>query len=86
VLARLAGDEPPAIDIGYVVQCVDLAAGHGHVQVVRPDDAARPWALTGRAGGWVKEKVCRMTVAWLADEARRPGSYTWPSGPSVPVG
>lgn len=86
VLARLAGDAPSVVDVGYVVRCVDLAAGRGHVQLVRPDDDARPWALTGRAGGWVKEKVCRMTVAWLADEARSAGSYTWPSGPSVPVG
>ena len=83
VLARLAGAEPPAIDIGYLVQCLDLGAGHGHAQVVRPDDTARPWALSGRAGGWAKEQVCRMTVGWLAKEARRPGSYTWPSGPTV---
>lgn len=84
VLARLAGAPAATIDIGYVVQCLDLGLGHGHVQTVRPDDTARPWALTGRAGGWAKEQVCRMTVGWLAKEARRPGSYTWPSGPSTP--
>ena len=83
VLARLAGTAPSVIDIGYLVQALDLGAGHGHAQVVRPDDVTRPWALTGRAGGWAKEQVCRMTVGWLAKEARRPGSYTWPSGPAV---
>lgn len=83
VLARLAGTPAATVDIGYVVQCLDLGRGHGHVQTVRPDDTARRWALTGRAGGWVKEQVCRMTVGWLAREARRPGSYSWPSGPTA---
>lgn len=86
VLARLAGTAPSVIDIGYLVQCLDLGAGRGHVQTVRPDDTARRWALTGRVGGWAKEQVCRMTVSWLAKEARKPGSYTWPSGPAVSVG
>ncbi|MHA7240338.1 FAD-dependent oxidoreductase [Arthrobacter sp. TMS1-12-1] len=86
VLARLAGSAPAAIDIGYLAQCLDLGAGRGHVQLVHPDDTARRWALAGRPGGWGKEKVCRLTVGWLAGEARRPGSYTWPAGPAVPVG
>lgn len=81
VLARLAGTAPSAIDIGYLLQCLDLGAGNGHVQMVRPDDTARRWLLTGRSGGWAKEQVSRMTVAWLAKEARQPDSYTWPSGP-----
>lgn len=85
VLARLAGRTPDAIDIGYLLQCLDLGAGHGHVQAVHPDDTARPWALAGRAGGWAKEQVCRMTVTWLGREARRPGSFTWPAGPAVSV-
>ncbi len=83
LLARLAGTAPAPIDIGYLVQCLDLGAGHGHVQTVHPDDTVRRWALTGRAGGWAKEQVCRMTVGWLAKEVRRPGSYTWPSGPTA---
>ena len=85
VLARLAGARPAAIDIGYLLQCLDLGAGQGHVQMVHPDDTARRWALTGRAGGWAKERICRMTVAWLIEEARSPGSFTWPSGPAVSV-
>ena len=85
VLAHLTGTAPSVISIGYLVQCLDLGAGSGTVQTVRPDDTARRWALTGRVGGWAKEQVCRMTVSWLAKEAREPGSYTWPSGPTVPV-
>ncbi len=85
VLAHLTGTTPEAIDIGYLLQCLDLGAGRGHVQAVRPDDTARPWAVAGRAGGWTKEQVCRRTIAWLAREARRPGSFTWPSGPAVSV-
>lgn len=86
VLARLGGREPSAIDLGYVLQCLDLGSGQGHVRFVRPDDSPRPWALAGRAGGWTKEQICRMTVAWLAGEASAPGSYRWPAGPRLPVG
>lgn len=85
VLAHLAGTAPSVINIGYLVQCLDLGAGSGNVQSVRPDDTARRWALTGRVGGWAKEQVCRMTVSGLAKEARKPGSYTWPAGPTVSV-
>ncbi len=81
--ARLRGAAPPVVDVGYVLQCLDLGEGHGHVHVVSADDTARRWAAAGRAGGWVKEQVCRMTVTWLAKEAREPGSYSWASGPAL---
>ncbi|PPB47850.1 hypothetical protein C4K88_16730 [Arthrobacter pityocampae] len=86
ILARLTGTAPSALDAGYLAQCVDLGAGRGNVQLVYADDTPRRWALSGRPGGWGKEQVCRMTVAWLSREARRPGSFTWPSGPALPVG
>jgi hypothetical protein len=86
VLAHLSGGVPSAIDIGYLVQCLDLGAGRGHLQFVHPDDAPRVVALSGRGAGWVKEQVCRMTVAWLAREVCRPGSFRGPAGPAVPVG
>jgi hypothetical protein len=43
------------IDIGYSVQCLDLADRHGRVRLVRPDDVPTRWALTGPFGGWAKE-------------------------------
>ncbi|MHA7285370.1 NAD(P)/FAD-dependent oxidoreductase [Arthrobacter sp. MDT3-44] len=86
VLAHLSGVAPSAIDIGYLAQCLDLGAGRGHLQLVHPDDAPRVVSLSGRSGGWVKEQICRMTVAWLAREARTPGSFRGPAGPAVPVG
>lgn len=85
VLARLSGAAPDPLDVGYVLQCLDLGEGRGHVQAVRPDDTARPWALAGRAGGWAKEQVCRLTVGWLAREARRPGSFRWSGGAGASV-
>ncbi|BBE21802.1 NADH dehydrogenase [Arthrobacter sp. MN05-02] len=86
VLARSGGGDPSEIDLGYVLQCLDLGSGQGHVRFVRPDDSPRPWALAGRAGGWTKEQICRMTVAWLAGEAAAPGSCRWQAGPPLPVG
>lgn len=85
ISARRRGDDLPRFDLGYVLQCVDLGGGHGRVQFVRPDDSERPYALTGRAGGLVKEAVCRMTIRWLDQERRRPGRFSWASSATDPA-
>jgi len=77
VCARTRGVRPEPLSLGYLLQCVDLGGGSGHVQLVHADDSERPFAITGRAGGMVKEAVCRMTVRWLTTASR----YSWPSAP-----
>ena len=37
------------------------------------------FAVTGRAGGMLKEAVCRLTMRWLRQERDRAGSYSWPA-------
>lgn len=82
VLARNEGRSPAPFSLGYAARCVDLGAGHGHVQLVRADDSERAIAVTGRAGGLLKEAVCRLTLRWMS----RAASYSWPRGPEVPAG
>lgn len=82
ILADRAGTSAPAFAMGYLLQCVDLGAGRGRVQVVRQDDSERRLAFNGRAGGLLKETVCRMTVRWLAQESVRAGKYSWPGQPT----
>lgn len=82
VLAGASARRPDQIDIGYAVQCLDLGGTAGHVRFVHPDDTPTAWGLGGLAGGWVKEQICRKTIAWLVKEAKRPGSYSWPNGPA----
>ncbi|OJX94824.1 MAG: hypothetical protein BGO96_01900 [Micrococcales bacterium 73-15] len=81
ILARAQGRPVPVFGLGYVLQCVDLGDGRGHIQLVHSDDTERQLAVTGRAGGMVKEAVCRMTLRWLTQEGRRPGSYRWAAPP-----
>lgn len=83
VLARRDARPIEPFGMGYVLQCVDLGSGRGRVQFVNPDDSARQLAIGGRAGGLIKETICRMTVRWLTQERVRAGRYSWPSLPAA---
>ncbi|WP_116201041.1 NAD(P)/FAD-dependent oxidoreductase [Amycolatopsis circi] len=80
ITARREGQAGEAFRMGYVLQCTDLGSGRGRVQFLHPDDTERAIAIDGRAGGLVKETICRMTVRWLTQERDRAGRYSWPAG------
>ncbi|MEU4312030.1 FAD-dependent oxidoreductase [Nocardia sp. NPDC024068] len=77
VLARLAGDTPAPIDLGFFGQCISLGRGAGIFQFASRDDTANRFFLAGGAGAKLKEFVCTHTVGHLAAEARKPGSLRW---------
>ncbi|NRQ40301.1 FAD-dependent oxidoreductase [Nonomuraea sp. NN258] len=66
----------------YFMQCVSLGRRDGVIQLVRHDDSPIGVIVKGRAGAWVKELVCRFTVASLRLERLRPGTYLWPKSPA----
>lgn len=80
ITARREGQAGKPFRMGYVLQCTDLGSGRGRVQFLHPDDTERAIAIDGRAGGLVKETICRMTVRWLSQERDRAGRYSWPAG------
>ncbi|WP_409185379.1 FAD-dependent oxidoreductase [Amycolatopsis sp. VS8301801F10] len=80
ITARRQGKPGEAFGMGYVLQCTDLGSGRGRVQFLHPDDTERAIAIDGRAGGLVKETICRMSVRWLTQERERAGRYSWPAG------
>ncbi|MEC5200985.1 NADH dehydrogenase [Arthrobacter sp. PL16] len=86
VLAQLRGVEPEPASIGYALQCLSLGRSDSFIQVVGPDDSPRKLSARGRAGAWVKEAICRMTVRALQEERIRPGAYKAPKGPRTPPG
>lgn len=77
VLARIAGRQPAALNLGFAGQCISLGRRAGIFQFAHRDDTATRFYLGGRPGAKLKEFVCRYTVKQLADEARKPGSLTW---------
>ncbi|MBD8506576.1 FAD-dependent oxidoreductase [Hoyosella sp. G463] len=83
VIDLMEGRDPAPFSGGFVVQCVSAGRRGGIVQPVHRDDQPRGWALSGRPAALVKEQICAATARWLAREARRPGSYRWPSGPAT---
>ena len=80
VLARIAGTTPAAISQAFTGECVSLGRRGGVIQIARPNDAALPLYIGGRAGAAIKEAVCKATVSFLRREARKPGSYFWIQG------
>ncbi|WP_425954557.1 NAD(P)/FAD-dependent oxidoreductase [Xylanimonas sp. McL0601] len=79
VLARLAGRRPELLANPFFGQCVALGRGGATAQISRSDDTATWMFVGGKAGAWLKEQVCVLTVTSLVKEARKPGSMWNPS-------
>jgi NADH dehydrogenase len=77
VLARLAGRAPANVNHAMAGQCISLGRRAGTFQFADAHDTPRRLYIGGRTGALVKEQVCRFTVKWLRDEARKPGTYSW---------
>ncbi|WP_134768528.1 FAD-dependent oxidoreductase [Nocardioides sp. 1609] len=81
VLARWGHTPASDVSVPMYAQCISVGRDAGTVQLQRSDDTPRNFYVGGRAGAFVKERVCRQTIQWMRGEARRPGSYTMPKGP-----
>ncbi|MFH8771110.1 NAD(P)/FAD-dependent oxidoreductase [Streptomyces sp. NPDC017958] len=77
VLARIAGKQPAAIDVGVFGQCIGLGRRAATVQLASNDDTANRYSIGGRLAAGIKELACKRIVEELAHEARKPGSFTW---------
>ncbi|MGI6873089.1 NAD(P)/FAD-dependent oxidoreductase [Amycolatopsis sp. 3B14] len=77
VLARIAGEEPAPVDVGFAGMCISLGRRHGIFQFSTKDDTAKSSFIGGRFGALVKEVICRSIVWQLGYEARHPGKRQW---------
>ena len=78
VLSRIAGEQPADFGKGIAAMCVSLGRRAGVFQFAHRDDTATRFHLSGRLAAKIKEAACTSPVKQLVDEARRPGSHTWP--------
>ncbi|MGX1915390.1 NAD(P)/FAD-dependent oxidoreductase [Streptomyces phaeochromogenes] len=78
VLGRIAGDQPASINVGFFGLCVSLGHRTATVQLASKDDTANRFSIGGRLAGKIKESSYKGLLRHLADEAHKPGSYTWP--------
>lgn len=51
---------------GDTGSCISLGRHDGIIQTARRDGTPTTTVFTGRLGAWLKERVCRFTVAMLA--------------------
>ncbi|WP_105973126.1 NAD(P)/FAD-dependent oxidoreductase [Streptomyces geranii] len=77
VLSRITGEQPAAVEVGFVATCISLGRRGGVFQVMSKDDLAKKYYVGGRAGAKIKELICRGIPWQLSYEARKPGAHTW---------
>jgi NADH dehydrogenase len=82
LLACIRCTQPPALSVGFLIQCISLGRRKAYIQSVRSDDTPRPFHFTGRTGATIKEKICKLVVESPVRESRKPGAYWWPKGPT----
>ncbi|MEV5548428.1 FAD-dependent oxidoreductase [Streptomyces sp. NPDC052309] len=80
VLHRIAGERPAPVDLSFPAMCVSLGRRAAVFQLAHKDDTAMRLYIGGRAGAKLKEISCNFSVKHLTDEARKPGSHSWPKG------
>ncbi|GAA3845904.1 hypothetical protein [Amycolatopsis tucumanensis] len=80
LLSRIAGTEPPVLDVGLVGSCVSLGRHAAVRQFARKDDTAQNFHVGGRLGATYKELTCELGVLKIRREARKPGSLRWVKG------
>jgi NADH dehydrogenase FAD-containing subunit len=66
IAARLTGGKLPSTPLGYVHQCISLGRRDAVIQMVTPDDRARPAAPGGRLAAAYKELICRGAAYMVA--------------------
>ncbi|MFZ3498423.1 NAD(P)/FAD-dependent oxidoreductase [Streptomyces sp. 5.8] len=76
VLSRIAGELPSTLNEVFRGQCISLGRGAGILQFAHKNDTALWFHIAGGAGAKLKEKVCKVTIAHLAEEAHKPGGYS----------
>jgi NADH:quinone reductase (non-electrogenic) len=77
VLNRIAGEQPAPINVGFAGLCISLGRRAATAQFASKDDTANWFYIGGRLGAKIKEIGSKGLTKELADEARKPGSYTW---------
>jgi len=76
---EVAGVARAPFDFAYAITCISLGRRDGLVQLRTPDNIARDKIISGRAGAFVKEMICRYTILSLRLE-RAGVPYRAPGG------
>lgn len=75
-------EAPRPFAFAFSLQCVSLGRRDGLAQHVDARDAPSSLWLGRRAGAWIKEGICRYTVASMSLE-RAGFGFRWPRGPAT---
>lgn len=82
ILHRLEGSAPRPVAPKFAGRCISLGRRRGVIQRTTRVDDATGMFVAGRAGAFVKERVCSSTTDW-ALTPRRSFFYSWTCGALV---
>lgn len=74
-----AGATREPFRFAFGAMCISLGRHAGLIQLTHDDDSPRETFISGRAGAWVKELICRYTVLSIRLEVLGI-PYNWPKG------
>lgn len=77
IAALMLSEAQTPFGFQYVLQCISLGRNAGLVQLVGGADQPKERIITGKAGAFVKELICRFTIWGIQLEKRFTGSYYW---------
>ena len=66
------------MSLGFFGLCISLGRGGATAQIAGKDDVAKAFYIGGRLGAGIKESGTKGVLKRLKDEARNPGSLSWP--------
>ncbi|MDJ0108177.1 oxidoreductase, partial [Rhodococcus erythropolis] len=76
ILHRLDGSPPLPVLPKFAGRCISVGRRQGVFQRTTRADEATGMFIAGRAGAFVKERVCSSTTEWAVTPRRSP-FYSW---------
>lgn len=81
----ITGHAKEPFRFAFGIKCISLGRTGGIIQMLHADDSPKDSFISGRPAAWIKELICRFTIAAIKLEAKGI-PYQWPKPSSSSIG